>query len=83
LIDRERFTRELARRFVLRGHMVLILVAVALSGVVTSKLLLLLGLDSIRTRYGVAVAAAYLVFIALVGLRSSCSSPSSPSRAAG
>ena len=86
MIDRERFTRELARRFVLRGHMVLILVAVALSGVVTSKLLLLLGLGSMRTRYGVAVAAAYLVFIALVGLwlmyvRRSMAAPSESARA--
>ena len=42
LIDRERFGRELAHRFVLRGHMALLLVAVILSGVVASKLLLLL-----------------------------------------
>jgi hypothetical protein len=68
LIDRERFGRELARRFVLRGHMMLLLLAVVLSGVVASKLLLLLGLGAMRIRYALAVIAAYLVFIGLVGL---------------
>jgi hypothetical protein len=43
-------------------------VAVVLSGIVVSKLLLVLGLGSMRTRYGVAVAVAYAVFFALVGL---------------
>jgi hypothetical protein len=68
LLDRERFVTSLARRFVLRGHMALIVAAVVLSGVVTSKVLLLLGVGSMRTRYGLAVAAAYLVFVGLVGL---------------
>ena len=68
LPDRERFGTSLARRFVLRGHMALIVAAVVLSGVVTSKVLLLLGVGSMRTRYGLAVAGAYLVFVGLVGL---------------
>ena len=48
--------------------MALLLVAVILSGVVASKLLLLLGLGSMQTRYGLAVVLAYVVFVALVGL---------------
>ena len=48
--------------------MVLMLATVILSGIVVSKLLLLLGLGSMRTRYGLAVLVAYGVFFALVGL---------------
>jgi len=48
--------------------MTLMLVAVILSGIVTSKLLLLLGVGSMQTRYGAAVIFAYLVFVALVWL---------------
>lgn len=48
--------------------MALMLVAVVCSGVVASKLLLLLGVGSMRTRYGLAVVVAYVVFFALIGL---------------
>ena len=48
--------------------MALMLVGVILSGVVASKLLLLLGLGSMRTRYGLAVLTAYVVFFALIAL---------------
>jgi len=48
------------------------LVAVMLSGIVTSTLLLLLGLGSMQTRYGLAVVSAYVVFAALVGLWLRC-----------
>jgi hypothetical protein len=48
--------------------MMLMLLAVVLSGVVASKLLLMLGLGAMRIRYALAVIAAYLVFIGLVGL---------------
>jgi hypothetical protein len=48
--------------------MALILLTVMLSGIVASKLLLLLGLTSLPLRYGLAVLAAYALFIALVKL---------------
>ena len=66
--ERERFVRELTRRFVLRWHMALILVTVMLSGIVASKLFLVSGVTSLALRYGLAVLAAYALFIALVKL---------------
>ena len=65
--------------------MALMLVAVVLSGVVTSKLLLLVGLASMQTRYGLAVVTAYGVFVALVGVwlmyvRRVMAAPGTPSK---
>ena len=59
---REKFRRALARRYHVRWHMTLILAGVLLSGVVTSKLFLILGITSMRVRYPLAVLFSYFVF---------------------
>lgn len=61
-------THRIAQRFFVRWHMTAILVAVLVSGVVCSALLLHLGLRSMPWRYVLAVAGSYLVFFALIRL---------------
>lgn len=68
LSDRELFREGLARRFLLRFHMALILVATAAAGALFSKLLLLLGLRGLGPRWALAVVAAYAAFFGLVRL---------------
>jgi hypothetical protein len=68
LSDRELFREDLARRFLLRFHMTLILVATAAAGALFSKLLLLLGLRGLGPRWALAVVAAYAAFFGLVRL---------------
>src|SRR5687767_3235192 len=64
----EGFKKHLVERFVIRFHMTLILGATTLSGVVLSKLLFLLGVESLPWRYPLAVAGSYLVFFGAVRL---------------
>jgi hypothetical protein len=59
-------TRRIIQRFFLRWHMTAILACVLLSGVVSSALLLHLGLRSMPWRYVLAVACSYLVFFGLI-----------------
>jgi len=59
-------TRRITQRFFLRWHMTAILACVLLSGVVSSALLLHLGLRSMPWRYVLAVACSYLVFFVLI-----------------
>ncbi|MGE0102091.1 MAG: hypothetical protein AB7H86_06950 [Blastocatellales bacterium] len=63
-----KFRQRLLARYFVRLHMTLILGAVVLSGVITSKLLLLAGLRSMAIRYPIAVLLAYLVFFVLIRL---------------
>ena len=49
--DKEKFTERLKRRFPLRQHMTLILTATGLSGLLTTRILLALGVESIVIRY--------------------------------
>lgn len=63
-----KFRQRLLTRYFVRLHMTLILGAVVLSGVITSKLLLMAGLRSMPIRYPIAVLLAYLVFFVLVRL---------------
>ncbi|MGE0882293.1 MAG: hypothetical protein AB7P14_02000 [Blastocatellales bacterium] len=63
-----KFKRRLVAHFFVRFHMTLILSAVCFSGVITSKLLLVLGLRSIAVRYVIAITCAYLLFFLLVRL---------------
>ena len=65
---RKTFMRRVQERFFLRFHMSLILLATALSGVLTAKVLLLLHVDSIMVRYPLAVVTAYLAFFLFVKL---------------
>lgn len=63
-----KFKRRLVAHFFVRFHMTLMLSAVCFSGVVTSKLLLVMGLRSIPVRYAIAITCAYLFFFLLVRL---------------
>jgi hypothetical protein len=65
---RKTFMRRVQDRFYLRFHMSLILLATALSGVLSAKVLLLLHVDNITIRYPLAVVIAYLAFFLFVKL---------------
>lgn len=65
---RQTFMRKVQERFFLRFHMSLILLATALSGVLSAKLMLLMHVDNIVVRYPLAVAVAYLAFFLFVKL---------------
>jgi hypothetical protein len=65
---RTRFIRFLKEKLFLRFHMSLILGGTVLSGVATSKILLLLHVKAMYLRYPVAIAVAYLVFFGLMKL---------------
>ena len=62
------FMRQLRERFFLRFHMSLILMATGLSGLVATKLLLLLQVDNIVIRYPLTVLCSYLAFFLFVKL---------------
>jgi hypothetical protein len=62
------FMRRIRERFFLRFHMSLILMATALSGLLATKLLLILDVDNIVIRYPAAVVVAYLAFFLFVKL---------------
>jgi len=61
-MNRTVFISKLKRRFSLRLHMTLILMATAMAGVSASKLLLIIGLDNPAIRYPLTVLLAYCVF---------------------
>lgn len=62
----KQFRQQIIHNNFVRFHMVLILSAVIASGVLASKLLLDLGIHSMRLRYALAVLGSYLVFLLLV-----------------
>jgi hypothetical protein len=80
---RKAFKKHLGRRYSLRLHMVLILLATALSGVLFSKVLLFFGVLDFRIRYPLAVVFAYLVFFGCIRLWLSCISSTKESKASG
>jgi hypothetical protein len=63
---KQRFAKKIKERFFLRFHMVLILVATILCGLLASKLLLLVPVKNIILRYPMAVIFSYLVFFVLI-----------------
>jgi hypothetical protein len=63
---RRRYVARTTASFLVRCHMGLIFVATVAAAVLTSRVLLGLGVDSLMWRYGVATAVAYLVFFAFV-----------------
>ena len=63
---KKRFKAFLGSRFSLRLHMFLILTATFLSGLLATKLLLLLHVNNMLIRYPVAVIFSYLVFFGFV-----------------
>jgi hypothetical protein len=72
LIKRAALKRRLAARirrsYFVRFHMVLILSATVISGVICSKLLSLLGVSRMPVRYGIAIIVSYLLFFLFVKL---------------
>jgi hypothetical protein len=72
LIKRAALKRRLAARirrsYFVRFHMVLILSATVISGVICSKLLSLLGVSRMPVRYGIAIIVSYLLFFFFVKL---------------
>jgi len=57
-MNRQKFHATLQKRFSLRLHMTLILLATSLAGVLASKGLLMLGLHNVAIRYPVTVLFA-------------------------
>jgi hypothetical protein len=66
LSSETRFRQQIVHDCFVRFHMSLILSAVIASGVLTSKLLLDLGVHSMRLRYPIAVLGSFLIFLLLV-----------------
>src|SRR5512140_3211392 len=60
------FKERFLRGFLVRFHMSLILAAVTASGVLSSNLLLVMGVHSLRLRYPIAVLISYGVFLGLI-----------------
>ncbi len=65
---RQAFKRHLQRHYSLRLHMIAILLTTTLSGVVFSKVLLLIHVADFKVRYPLAVLLSYLVFFACIKL---------------
>ncbi len=65
---KEKFQKELRRRYALRFHMTVILLATLFSGILISKLLLVLKVNNFALRYGATVVLSYLVFFLCVKL---------------
>lgn len=63
---RARFLRTFREKFFLRFHMTLIMAAVMLSGVLSSKLMWMFGVTSMAVRYPLAVVCSYGVFFLLL-----------------
>ena len=63
---RKKFKELILKRYFIRFHMGLIVSAVTMSGVLTSKLMLALGVTSVLWRYPLAVAGSFLVFLLLI-----------------
>jgi uncharacterized membrane protein YgcG len=69
---KQAFLKHFQRQFSLRLHMFAILLATTLSGILLSKVLLILGVVDFRVRYPLSVLFSYLVFFACIRLWLSC-----------
>jgi hypothetical protein len=65
---KERFIRRFRKRFLLRFHMSLILIATCLSGALFSKLLLVLSVREPLIRYPLTATLSYLLFFLFIKL---------------
>jgi hypothetical protein len=65
-MNRRKFINSLKKRFSLRLHMTLILMATSMAGVLVSKGMLAIGLHNVAIRYPVTVLSAYLVFFVAI-----------------
>ena len=68
MTTKERVRAWFEGRFFLRIHMTLILTGTFVAGVVTTRVLMLAGVNTLAVRYAIAISLAYLVFLALVKL---------------
>jgi hypothetical protein len=68
MVTRRSVREWLEERFFVRIHMTLILAGTFLAGLVTTRLLMQLGVNALAVRYAIAVCLAYLVFLLLVKL---------------
>ena len=66
MLTKARVRQWLEERFLLRLHMTLILGGTFLAGMITTRMLMLAGVNQLALRYVVAVGAAYLAFLVLV-----------------
>ena len=73
--NRQAFQKHFQHRFTLRLHMLAILLATTLSGVLFSKVLLMCNIADFRIRYPLSVLASYLVFFFCIKLWLFCISP--------
>ena len=67
-MTRARVRQWLEDRFFLRIHMTLILLGTFLGGLVTTRMLMEMGVNVLALRYAIAVCLAYLVFLVLLKL---------------
>jgi hypothetical protein len=65
-MNRQRFIKSIRKRFSLRLHMTLILLATSMAGILASKGMLAIGLHNVALRYPITVLIAYLVFFAAI-----------------
>ncbi|HEX2062032.1 MAG TPA: hypothetical protein VHK90_14920 [Thermoanaerobaculia bacterium] len=68
MLTKEKIRNWLERRFFLRIHMTVIVTGTFLAGLAATHLLMLADVDTLALRYGLAVCAAYLVFLFLIKL---------------
>lgn len=74
-LTKQAFQKHLQRHYWLRLHMFIILLATTLSGVLFSKMLLLLHVTDFRIRYPLSVVLSYLVFFICIKLWLCCITP--------
>ncbi len=65
---KRRLMEKIGQSYFVRVHMFIILSATVLSGVVFSKILVLLGLHRMSLRYGIAIVLSYLMFFLFIKL---------------
>jgi hypothetical protein len=65
-MDRRKFINSLKKRYSLRLHMTLILMATSMAGVLASKGMLAIGLHNVAIRFPISVLCAYLVFFVAI-----------------
>jgi len=78
--DSDKFKKWLINRFSLRGHMFVILICTALSGVTINWILFQFNISAILLRYPVAVIISYLIFFLLIKIWLEIIIPSHPER---
>ena len=65
---KRRLMEKISKSYFVRVHMFIILCATVLSGVVFSKVLVLVGLHRMPLRYGIAIVLSYLMFFLFIKL---------------